>query len=327
MNKNKIPLSLAEAQIEIEKIFAELNWNIEPKHLYAPIEYILDLGGKRIRPLLCLIASSMYGNWTESKNAAIGIEIFHNFTLLHDDIMDKAPIRRGKATVHEVWDENTAILSGDAMLIKAYQFIAQTKKEKLPSVLDLFSQTAIEVCEGQEFDMSFETRNDVNEQEYIHMIRLKTAVLLAASLKIGAIIGGANDDEANELYNFAIFLGLAFQLKDDFLDVYGNPETFGKRIGGDILCNKKTYMLINAIKLANAEQKKQLEYWLSIDNFDENEKINSVTKLYSEIGIDNLCKEKINEYQNLAMQSLKKIKNADTSVLETIANKLLNRKS
>ncbi len=327
MNKNKIPLSLAEAQIEIEKIFAELNWNIEPKHLYAPIEYILDLGGKRIRPLLCLIASSMYGDWTESKNAAIGIEIFHNFTLLHDDIMDKAPIRRGKATVHEVWDENTAILSGDAMLIKAYQFIAQTKKEKLPSVLDLFSQTAIEVCEGQEYDMSFETRNDVNEQEYIHMIRLKTAVLLAASLKIGAIIGGANDDEANELYNFAIYLGLAFQLKDDFLDVYGNPETFGKRIGGDILCNKKTYMLINAIKLANAEQKKQLEYWLSIDNFDENEKINSVTKLYSEIGIDNLCKEKINEYQTLAMQSLKKIKNADTSVLETIANKLLNRKS
>ena len=271
-------------QKEIEKEIEKLNWEIEPKNLYAPIEYTLALGGKRIRPICLLLANHIFSNdHSNAISLALSIEVFHNFTLLHDDIMDKADMRRGKPTVHIKWNENTSILSGDGMLIKAYQLLAEYKGDNFRKILDIFSQTAIEVCEGQQYDMEFENRNDVKEEEYIEMIRLKTAVLLAASLKIGALSGGANETEAQALYDFGINIGIAFQLKDDLLDVYGDEATFGKNIGGDICCNKKTYLLINALNKAEGEQKESLKNWIEKDEFNRTEKIKAVTSIYNQL--------------------------------------------
>ena len=264
-----------------------------PQGLYEPIAYELSLGGKRIRPVLMLMAYNLYQDNVDAiLSQAAGLETYHNHTLLHDDVMDKADMRRNKPTVHNVWNENTAILSGDAMLILAYRLMADCPKDKLADVLRVFTETTMEICEGQQWDMEFETRMDVKVEEYIEMIRLKTSVLLAAALKIGAMLGGASDEDAQKLYDFGVKIGLAFQLQDDWLDVYGDPKVFGKNIGGDILCNKKTYMLITALEEANEEQRAVLEGWLAAHDYVPAEKIAAVTALYNEIGVGKRCKEK-----------------------------------
>ena len=269
----------------------------QPRHLYEPIEYVLSLGGKRIRPTLMLLAYNLYREHPEDiLMPACGIETYHNYTLLHDDLMDQADLRRGHETVHKRWDANTAILSGDSMLVLAYQRMAQCRPDKLKEVIDVFTQTALEIGEGQQYDMDFEKRDDVTEDEYIEMIRLKTSVLLACALKIGAILGDASAEDADNLYRFGEKIGLAFQLQDDFLDVYGDPKVFGKAIGGDIVSNKKTYMLINAFNRANAQQRAELERWTQLKDFDRQEKIDAVTALYNDMGIDRLAQDKMATY-------------------------------
>ena len=308
---------------------AGLTFSRKPQGLYAPVSYVLSLGGKRIRPVLMLMAYNLYKEDVKSiLNQTTGIEVYHNYTLLHDDLMDQADRRRGKATVHKVWNENTAILSGDAMLVLAYQFMAaDCPSSSLKKVTDLFSLTALEICEGQQYDMEFETRNDVTEAEYIEMIRLKTSVLLAASLKIGAWLGGASEEDAARLYDFGINLGVAFQLKDDWLDVYGNPEVFGKNIGGDILCNKKTYLLIQALKYANEEQSRQLQQWLDATEYEPTEKIAAVKSLYDEIGVNRMCLQKIEEYTALAAKSLEEVDVPASAKVELkdLMNQLMKR--
>jgi geranylgeranyl diphosphate synthase type II len=322
-------LTVKEVQNIINQSFNNINWNVEPNGLYAPIDYILALSGKKVRPTLTLLAANLFSeNINSVINASVGLEIFHNFTLLHDDIMDKAPVRRGHPTVHKKWDENTAILSGDAMMIKAYQYMAQVPEKYLPECLAIFSQTAIEVCEGQQYDVDFESRNSVSEEEYLEMIRLKTAVLLGAALQIGAIIAGADAVDAKFLYDFGINIGLAFQLKDDFLDVYGNTETFGKQIGGDILCNKKTYLLINALNRADKEQKDALLLWINTDGTQNpTEKIAAVTNLYNQIGIKTVSEEKMQSYFIQAMQCLDKVTIAEEKkqTLREFTTDLMNR--
>ena len=264
-----------------------------PQGLYEPIAYELSLGGKRIRPVLMLMAYNLYQDNVDAiLSQAAGLETYHNHTLLHDDVMDKADMRRNKPTVHNVWNENTAILSGDAMLILAYRLMADCPKDKLADVLHVFTETTMEICEGQQWDMEFETRMDVKVEEYIEMIRLKTSVLLAAALKIGAMLGGASDEDAQKLYDFGVKIGLAFQLQDDWLDVYGDPKVFGKNIGGDILCNKKTYMLITALEEADEEQRAVLEGWLAAHDYVPAEKIAAVTALDNDIGVGKRCQEK-----------------------------------
>lgn len=294
---------------KINRHIAELQFTRRPAGLYEPVSYVLSLGGKRIRPVLMMMAYNLYKEDVESIfNQATGIEVYHNYTLLHDDLMDQADRRRGKPTVHKVWDENTAILSGDAMLVLAYQFMAEgCPAGLLKPVMDLFSLTALEICEGQQFDMEFETRDDVTEEEYLEMIRLKTSVLLAAALKLGAMLGGASEEDAARLYDFGVNLGVAFQLKDDLLDVYGDVKVFGKNIGGDILCNKKTYLLIQAYRQASDTQRTELERWVKAGQFDPAEKIAAVTALYDAIGVKVLCERKIEEYTRRAEESLAQV--------------------
>ena len=293
---------------KINNHLSEIQITRTPEGLYEPIEYILSLGGKRIRPVLMLMAYNLYKEDVSSiYDPATGIEVYHNHTLLHDDLMDRSDMRRGKPTVHKVWNDNTAILSGDTMLILAFRYVAGCAPEHLKEVIDLFSLTALEICEGQQLDMEFESRNDVAEDEYIEMIRLKTAVLLAASLKIGAILAGASAIDAENLYNFGMQIGVAFQLQDDLLDVYGDPEVFGKKIGGDILCNKKTYMLIKALERANGEQLEELNRWLNADNCQPAEKIAAVTEIYNQLTIRSVCENKMREYYTLAMESLEAV--------------------
>ena len=285
-----------------------LPYNRQPASLYEPVKYVLSLGGKRIRPVLMLLGYNLFKDHPEDIiMPALGLETYHNYTLLHDDLMDNADLRRGHATVHKKWDANTAILSGDSMLVLAYQRMQQVDARHLPQVMDLFSETALEIGEGQQYDMDFETRLDVTEDEYIEMIRLKTSVLLACALKIGAILGDASPEDADLLYRFGEQIGLAFQLQDDLLDVYGDPVVFGKAIGGDITSNKKTYMLINAVNRANSEQRQELMRWIEARDFDRQEKIAAVTRLYDEIGIRQLCEEKINSYFVSASNLLDKV--------------------
>ena len=290
---------------KVNDCLSSLPYDRKPASLYEPVQYVLSLGGKRIRPVLMLLG---YQLWREQPEdiimPAIGLETYHNYTLLHDDLMDNADMRRGHETVHRRWDANKAILSGDSMLVLAYQRVAQVPKEKLQQVLGLFTVTALEIGEGQEYDMAFETRNDVTEDEYIEMIRLKTSVLLACALKMGAILADAPDEDMNRLYKVGEQLGLAFQLQDDLLDVYGDPKVFGKAIGGDIMSNKKTYMLINAYNRANDSQRAELQRWLDAKNPDRKEKVTAVTRLYDEIGIRQLCETKINEYFDQARRTL-----------------------
>lgn len=289
----------------LNRHLASLPYDRRPASLYEPIRYVLSMGGKRIRPVLMLLAYNLFKDDPEAiLPVACGLETYHNYTLLHDDLMDNAPMRRGKATVHTRWDANTAILSGDTMLVLAYQRMASCPDDKLREVIGCFTETALEIGEGQQYDMDFEKRDDVREEEYIEMIRLKTSVLLACALKIGAILGDAAGDDAASLYKFGELVGLAFQLQDDYLDVYGNPEVFGKAIGGDILSNKKTYMLINAFNLSNAAQRQELMRWINAKEFDNKEKIAAVTRLYDEIGIARLAQDKIARYYEQSLRFL-----------------------
>lgn len=279
-----------------------LDFGKNPDRLYDPIYYALSVGGKRIRPVLCLMSSELFGgDFEDAIHAALGVEIFHNFTLLHDDMMDKAEMRRGKPVVHVKWNENIALLSGDAMSVIAYKYICESKKN-LKDILDVFSDTALKICEGQQYDMDFEEMSNVSESEYLKMIKLKTAVLLAASLKIGAICAESKLEDQQKIYDFGENLGMAFQLQDDLLDVYGNPAVFGKNIGGDIVANKKTYLLIKALEMANAEQAKKLNYWIMLKEFNSEEKIQSVRAIYDEIGIREHSENLMNEYFHKAFK-------------------------
>jgi geranylgeranyl diphosphate synthase type II len=312
----------------IHTYLSEAAYSRDPKGLYAPIEYVLSLGGKRIRPVLMMLSYLLYKeNPQDILSQAAGIETYHNYTLLHDDLMDRADMRRGQLTVHKKWDDNTAILSGDAMLVLAYQWMARCDARHLQAVLDVFSQTALEICEGQQWDMEFESRNDVTIPEYIEMIRLKTSVLLAAALKIGAILGDAPAADAQRLYDFGVSMGLAFQLQDDYLDVYGDPKVFGKNIGGDIVCNKKTFMLITALAKANPAQRAELDAWIAKEDFDAPAKIAAVTRIYDELHIDALCHEQIEAYYAEGLRHLEAVEvpAERKEALAAFARKLMNR--
>lgn len=313
----------------INDYLAALPYDRKPASLYEPIKYVLSLGGKRIRPTLMLLSYNLYKDDPESiLSSACALETYHNYTLLHDDLMDNAPLRRGHQTVHVKWNPNVAILSGDSMLVLSYQRMLQCRPDKFKPVIDLFTETALEIGEGQQYDMEFETRTDVTEEEYIEMIRLKTSVLLACATKIGAILADAPDEDADNLYKFGEQMGLAFQLQDDYLDVYGDSKVFGKAIGGDIMSNKKTYMLINAFNLANDKQREELTHWITAENPDPKEKIAAVTKLYNEIGIDKLAEKKINFFFEESRKYLKAVKVDEErkSVLEAYTQKMMHRK-
>ncbi len=278
-----------------------------PDNLYAPVRYMLALGGKRMRPVALLMAADMFGASPEwAMQAALGIEVFHNFTLLHDDIMDKAPLRRGKAAVHEKWNADIAILSGDTMFVKSCQLMMQVPSSAMPPVMDLFLRTAIEVCEGQQFDMDFQSISLVTIDDYLEMIRLKTAVLLGAGMGIGAMIGGAASEDVQHLYDFGVNLGIAFQLQDDILDVYGDAGKVGKQVGGDILANKKTFLLLTALSTATGEEQEALLRWLAIDDAPA-EKVKAITALYDQLGVREKATGKMNELYRMAMNHLEAI--------------------
>jgi geranylgeranyl diphosphate synthase type II len=302
-------LNLTAYQQEFLQYLAAKNWVREPKNLYEPIDYILQLSGKRIRPVLTLMASDVLsGDFTKALPAALAVEVFHNFTLVHDDIMDDAPLRRGKKTVHEKWDINTGILSGDAMLILAYQFFENYEPAIFQKLAKLFSKTALEVCDGQQLDIDFETRNDVTIEEYINMIRLKTSVLVAAALKMGAIVAQASDEDADLFYEYGLNLGLAFQLQDDYLDTFGDPETFGKQVGGDIIENKKTYLYLKALELANEEDQQKLLFFYRQKLEDNSIKIDEVKRIFERYDIPLLIQTLVKEYTASAFESLEKMK-------------------
>ncbi|MBR1399991.1 MAG: polyprenyl synthetase family protein [Prevotella sp.] len=322
MTANEI-LSLFNSYLE------QLPYDRKPQSLYEPVKYVLSLGGKRIRPVLMMLAYQMYKDNPESiLPQACALETYHNFTLLHDDLMDNANMRRGHATVHVKWDANAAILSGDTMLALAFQRMAACAQDKLRAVVDLFTETVLEIDEGQQMDMDFEKRIDVREEEYIEMIRLKTSVLLACALKIGAIMADAPAEDADNLYMFGERMGLAFQLQDDFLDVYGDPKVFGKAIGGDIMCNKKTFMLINAFNMASESQREDLLQWINAESPDSEEKIAAVTNLYNTIGIDKLAQQRIMHYFDESRSYLAKVKVDDErkQLLYDYTDQMMHRK-
>ena len=311
------------AYLEAQKIIRE------PKNLYTPIDYILQLGGKRIRPMLTLMAADIFsGDFKKALPTALAVEVFHNFTLVHDDIMDDAPLRRGKETVHEKWDINTGILSGDAMLILAYQYFENYPPHIFQALAKLFSKTALEVCDGQQLDIDFETRNDVTIEEYIKMITLKTSVLVAAALKMGAIVTEADEAQANYLYEYGLNLGIAFQLQDDYLDTYGNPETFGKQVGGDIIENKKTYLYLKALELANDDTKAELFDLYNTDQKNISAKIERVKSIFTEVKIPELIQQTIESYTNKSLDCLQKLEISAKAKqgLEVFAMQLMNRK-
>lgn len=295
-------------QTYIEQQLQRLNWDIAPQQLYHPIGYALESGGKRIRPQLVLMGCELFGGTREAAlPAALAIEVFHNFTLLHDDIMDNADMRRGRPTVHRKWDDNTAILSGDAMMIKAYEFLEQLPDEQFVKIVPLFTKTALQVCEGQQLDIDMERCEAATLDEYFEMIRLKTAVLLAAALKMGAIVAGADATDAQLLYDFGIDIGIAFQLRDDYLDTFGNAATFGKRIGGDILCGKKTFLLITALDRADDTQRQIIKQTIADKQLDDAQKIAIVTKFYQQFEADKACANVMNERYQQALTHLQRI--------------------
>ena len=307
-----------------------LSYDRKPASLYEPIKYVLSLGGKRVRPVLMLMAYNLYKDDPQKIiTQAVGLETYHNFTLLHDDLMDNADMRRGHETVHKKWDANQAILSGDTMLLQAFERVEACEVDKVKDVFATFMQTTYEIGEGQQLHVEFETRNDVTEEEYIEMIRLKTSVLLACALKIGAILAGAPKEDQENLYRFGEQIGLAFQLQDDLLDVYGDPKVFGKNIGGDITSNKKTYMLINAVNRANAKQREELTRWIDAKTFDREEKVRAVTRLYDEIGIRQLCEQKMETCYTLAQQYMTKVQVSEDrkAVLKAYAAAMMKRQS
>lgn len=321
--------------VDINKAIEDLNWQKEPRGLYEPIEYTLASGGKRVRPQLTLIATEAIVNGgllngdaiEQALPAALAFEVFHNFTLMHDDVMDRAAVRRGQPTVHVKWNDNTAILSGDQMLIEAYKLLSGVPADKLPQVLKWFNEMATGICEGQQMDVDFEHAAQVTIEDYLKMIELKTAVLLANALRTGGYIAGANETEQKALYEYGLHIGLAFQIQDDILDVYGDPKTFGKAIGGDICCNKKTFLLLTALETADAESKAEMLQWLMATDCDA-EKIKAVTAIYDRLGVREAGETVIEEHTSLALAQLDKLpQNAATEKLRVLAEKLVTRKS
>ncbi len=309
----------------VNQAISSIPYPAKPSQLYEPISYHMALGGKRVRPVLLLMAcDAMGGDSANALDAALGLEMFHNFTLLHDDVMDNADVRRGRTTVHRRWNDNTAILSGDTMLTIATQHIARCN---LWPVMDLFNTTAIEIYEGQQWDMDYENRNDVSVEEYINMIRLKTSVLLGCALKMGALIAEADEQQANLLYEAGVNMGLAFQLRDDVLDVWGDPETFGKEIGGDIMNNKKTYLLINTMQLATGDDADELRHWLNDPFASRDDKVAGMTALYERLGVRQLAEDAIARYNDLAVAAFSQVKMSDDDKAAFIAlsNKLAGR--
>ncbi len=322
MNNNQ------DLHIIIQQAISSIEYPQTAKNLFAPIQYTLSMGGKRIRPLLTLMATKLFGGDLEKAiTPAIGIETFHNFTLLHDDLMDNADVRRNNPTVHKKWDANTAILSGDAMQIMAYQMITKAPAESLSEAIELFSSTALEICEGQQYDMEFETRDDVSKDEYLEMIRLKTAVLLGCALKMGAIIAGADSKDADLIYTFGEKIGLAFQLKDDLLDTYADEAKFGKRIGGDILNNKKTYLMLSALEAASEDQLKEAKTWMSLTDYEAEEKISFFIDLYNKTNAAKQCEDLMDLYYKQGIEALEAISadEAKKSELHALANGLMSR--
>lgn len=314
--------------MDINHEIAKLNWEREPKGLYAPIAYTMAAGGKRVRPQLAMIACGIFGgNEQEVAPAAMALEVFHNFTLLHDDVMDKAEVRRGRPTVHIQWNENTAILSGDQMMIEAYKLLVEVPADKLHKVLRLFNKMATEICEGQQYDVDFESQEHVTIEEYLKMIRLKTSVLLATALQIGSYLAGANEAQQEALYQFGINVGLAFQIQDDILDVWGDPKTFGKAVGGDISCNKKTYVYLTAQQLADAELAEELHQWYGSVLDDNTEKIAAVKGIFEQLNVRAACEAVVEDYTQKALLILDTLpQNAATEQLRQLANKLNTRK-
>lgn len=301
----------------------------EPRNLYEPVHYILKLGGKRIRPVLTLMSAEVFdADYKQALPAALAVEVFHNFSLIHDDIMDDAPLRRGNETVHEKWNTNTAILSGDAMLILAYQYFEKYNTDVFRDLAKLFSKTALEVCEGQQYDVDFETRDDVTIDQYLKMIEYKTAVLVGASMKMGAIVAETSAENANLIYDFGLNLGLAFQLQDDYLDAFGNPETFGKQVGGDIIENKKTYLYLKAIEFSSDEDKKQLMHLFSIQPEDNSAKIASVKEIFNSSGASSATQKAIQDYTFKAFETLRNISidNEKKDILRSFGENLMGRK-
>ena len=318
---------LTEIQSIIEDRISAFNYPDSPDLLYNPIEYIMSLPGKRIRPLLVLMAYQLFDkNLKKALSPAIGIELFHNFTLLHDDIMDNAPLRRGSLTVHEKWNSNIAILSGDVMMIQAYQLIAEVDSYYLKVVIELFSKSAVQVCEGQQWDMNFETQTNITLVDYIKMIEYKTAVLLAVSMQIGSIIAGANKEEQNHLYNFGINMGIAFQLKDDLLDVFGKQDTFGKQLGGDIFANKKTFLYLKAFQLGDDLIKEKLEI-LYNNNDTSFAKVKEVTDIFKTLDIQKHTVDMMKSYYIKGMKHLDDIDSDAKEPLISFASTLMNRVS
>jgi geranylgeranyl diphosphate synthase type II len=307
---------------------ANFNATSRNMELYAPVKYILDLGGKRMRPILTLIGTDLFGGKLEdSYNSALGIEVFHNFTLLHDDIMDKAPLRRGKDTVHEKWSVNAAILSGDVMFVQAFTLVTSCKDEYLRAVIDIFNVTAIEVCEGQQLDMEFETRDDVTLAEYLEMIRLKTSVLVGCALELGAVLANASKKDSRALYDFGMNLGMAFQIKDDILDVFGDASLVGKQVGGDILSNKKTYLLLKAIEDADDVQSNELRHWINNGHNNPQQKVKAVTSIFEDLNIKEKADQLMNDYYVKSIDALNSINISDENknYLRGFAEALMNR--
>ena len=318
---------------EYKKIFlSHLNKKVqlrEPQNLYMPIKYILDLGGKRLRPILTLMACDLFGaESNKALDAALAIEVFHNFTLIHDDIMDNAPIRRGKITVHEKWDSNAAILSGDAMMILASQLFETYESELFKPLVQLFNKTALEVCEGQQYDVDFETRNDVSIPEYLKMITFKTSVLVAAAMKMGALIAEAKNQECDAIYNYGLNLGLAFQLQDDYLDAFGDPETFGKQVGGDIIENKKTMLFLLALESSDSEDRSILEELFTTNPADPTQKITQVKELFTKSGAVLQIQQQMKEYTEKALKEVDQfpVEEEKKEVFRTFALQLMERK-
>lgn len=298
---------LAEYQSILEERISKISFPEQPNNLYEPLSYFMTLGGKRTRPVLSMLGCNLFGvPGLKAVNAAMTVELFHNFTLIHDDIMDAAPLRRGKETVHQKWNENVGILSGDALFVIAYQHLAKHDTDVLPRLLEIFSKTALEVCEGQQMDMDFETRKDVSIEEYLEMIRLKTSVLLGAALEMGATVAKADDRNAKLIYDFGMYIGLAFQIKDDILDLYADPEKFGKQVGGDVMANKKTYLQIKAYELASTSQKEELKALES--EKDLNKKVAEVKAIFNSIGVKELAENKMQEYYTQAKKAMELIK-------------------
>jgi geranylgeranyl diphosphate synthase type II len=312
----------------IEEHLSNFQFGDEPAELYEPIKYILSLGGKRLRPVLTLMACQLFDkDFSKAIYPALGVEVFHNFTLLHDDIMDNAPMRRGKKTVHEKWNENVAILSGDVMLVKAYDLFLKSAHPDISTIIGKFNKCASEVCEGQQYDMNFERRDTVSEEEYLNMIRLKTAVLLGFAVELGAIIGGADRATSEKLCTFGANIGIGFQLKDDLLDIYASAEKFGKQTGGDIISNKKTFLLIKALELSQGDDKKKLDLWLNKQDFDPQEKVREVVSIYDNLGIKALTEEKMNEFLDAGLKMLDSlpIENERMKPLKDLTLQLIDR--